>query len=212
MSKIDKVLFDIGGVLVPDAMQTVLFTPINGLVDRLGLDWERAYVAMTPAYRQFNHEPMSKEEDFWKAFGKEYGTDVSYDLVEEIDRELVIIDPQVSSVMSYLKDGGYSIGVISNNTDFWYSKHAKDMEFDQFVDPNLVFLSHTHGASKPVGLFKHVLEVVDPEECLFIDDRSDNIYIANYLGFATMHYSLQDTAIDLMTAVEAGLNNKLKTK
>lgn len=186
-------------------MQAVLFTPKKGLVDRLGLDWELAFQAMRPAYLKFNHTPISSEDDFWKAVGEEMGVDLPLELVYEIDKEIIVPNPQAREALDLVKSEGLKIGIISNNTDFWYKKVIETLNLNEYVDPNLVFVSHEYGVSKPVGLFKKALEVVNPKGSLFIDDRSDNIYVANYLGFAAMQYSMNEKTTGLLDVVKYGL-------
>ena len=206
--KIDTVLFDIGGVLFPDTLQSMFYTPKVGLVDRLGLDWKEVFPKMVDAYLEFSHTRDAREEEYWESVSKRLGVTIPLKLVHEVGREVLKPNPQAADAFSMLKQRELRIGIISNNTDFWYRDAAKALNLESAVEPELVFLSHQYGVSKPAGLFERVLEHVEPKTTLFIDDRADNIYVASYLGFRATEYSMNEDTTDLITVLKAGLASR----
>lgn len=202
IEKANTVLFDVGGVLTPDVIQATLFTPKKGLVDRLKLDWGKSFKAMTPAYEKFYLVPKSSEDDFWREIGKEIGVELPLDIVYEIEEEVVVPNPDAKKALDMIKNLGLRIGILSNNTDFWYSKVVKMFDLNRYVDPKLVFVSYQQGVLKPVGLFKKALEVVEPNKTVYLDDRSDYIWVAQNLGFHAMLYSVNDETSDLISILK----------
>ena len=75
----------------------------------------------------------------------------------------------------YIKNSGYGIYVLSNASDLFYTYFPKFLPLDFF---NGVFVSSDYLMLKPdVKIYETFLNKygLDPEECLFIDDREDNI-------------------------------------
>lgn len=205
-SKINTVLFDMGGVLVPDPMETILFTPKYGLVDQLGLDKDRVKREIVPSYNKFSHVEKSKEKDFWKELGRRLSVELPMDLVKEIGETLVVPNPQAEDVFKMLKELGFHIGIASNNTAFWYDKYSSILNLNKYVDLELVFVSHTVGKRKIDGMLHHIAESVNPNETLFIDNQELNLTIAKELGFHTEYYSITDESMNLIDTVKKALN------
>lgn len=82
----------------------------------------------------------------------------------------------------YVKDHGYGIYVLSNASDLFYDYFPKFLPLDFF---NGVFVSSDHLMLKPdVEIYKAFLEEYDlkGDECLFVDDREDNVLGAREAG------------------------------
>jgi len=205
-SKIDTVLFDMGGVLVPGSMETILFTPKYGLVDQLSLDKSRVKEEMVLSYNKFNKVEKSREEDFWKELGGRLSVEFPMSLVNEIGEKLIIPNPQAKDVFKMLKELGFRIGIASNNTAFWYDKYSSMLNLDEYVDSGLVFVSHIFGNRKTAGLLHHIAESVNPNETLFIDDQEYNLTVAKELGFHTEYYLITDKSMSLMNTVKKALD------
>lgn len=205
-SSINTVLFDMGGVLIPGSMETILFTPKYGLVDQLSLDKDRVKKEMIPSYLKFAHVGKSKEKDFWKELGKRLSVEFPMDLVKETSDKLIIPNSQAENVFKMLKELSFRIGIASNNTAFWYDKYSSMLNLDKYVDSELVFVSHTFGKRKTAGLLHHIAESVNPNETLFIDDQEYNLIMAKELGFHTEYYLITDKSMSLMNTVKKALN------
>ena len=195
-----------GGILVPDPMETILFTPKYGLVDRLGLDKNRVKEEMAPSYNKLSYVEKSKEEHFWKELGKRLSVEFPMDLVKEASDKLIIPNSQAEDVFKILKELSFRIGIASNNTAFWYDKYSSMLNLDKYVDSELVFVSHIFGNRKTDGMLHHIAESVNPSETLFIDDREYNLTIAKELGFHTEYYLITDKSMNLMGTVKKALN------
>lgn len=88
----------------------------------------------------------------------------------------------------YVKDHGYGIYVLSNASDLFYTYFPKFLPLDFF---NGVFVSSDYLMLKPdVEIYKTFLNKfgLNADECLFIDDRADNIAGAAKAGLNTFRF------------------------
>ena len=205
-TNINTVLFDAGGVLTPDPMETILFTPEIGLVDKLKLDEKLVRSKMMLSYDKFSTIPRSLEKDFWKDLGNNISTEIPIALVKKIEKELILPNPQAKEAITLIKDKGLKVGIISNNSSFWYDKQVILLELQKYSDPSLIFLSHQYGAVKARGLLKYAAEKLNPKQTLIIDDRPHNIKIAKELGFNTALYSMVNPPDSLISLLKSQLN------
>ena len=75
----------------------------------------------------------------------------------------------------YIKNKGYGIYILSNASDRFHQYFPRFLPLDFF---NGVAVSSDIHMIKPYeGIYKYILEKykLNPEECLFIDDRLENI-------------------------------------
>lgn len=95
------------------------------------------------------------------------------------------------SLMEYIKKlkEQYSLYILSNQVKELYEPFAKKHGFDRFFDGE--FISYEHGCAKPHAKFfnkflKHT--GFKPQECVFVDNQTNNINGAQALGFKTILY------------------------
>ncbi len=105
----------------------------------------------------------------------------------------------------------YACFLLSNTNALHLEKIKENsgrFSYKQFMKSfNACYLSHEMGSRKPENaFFEKVLTEQDlkAEECLFIDDREENIEAAKALGFKTWHFDPKKDNILL-------LNKKLKS-
>jgi HAD superfamily hydrolase (TIGR01509 family) len=88
-----------------------------------------------------------------------------------------------------LKKKGYRVYIFSNNQRTWPRKFARILQTDFFQFPYIN--SATAGLRKPhPNFYKLLLSKYDinPNETIFIDDKSKNLPPAEKLGIRTFHY------------------------
>lgn len=88
----------------------------------------------------------------------------------------------------YVKDHGYGIYVLSNASDLFYTYFPKFLPLDFF---NGVFVSSDYLMLKPdLEIYEKFLEVqgLKADECLFIDDREENVLGAQKAGMNTFRF------------------------
>lgn len=84
----------------------------------------------------------------------------------------------------YLKNKGYKLFVLSNASDLFYSYFPRLAPLDYFDG---IIVSSDYLLLKPdIKIYKLILDKfkLNPEECLFIDDRSENIRGAQKAGIS----------------------------
>ena len=101
-----------------------------------------------------------------------------------------------------LKKDGYKVYVLSNypKTPFLYAE--KFLDFLQYIDGGVI--SYEVKTVKPEEkIYKLLLEKysLQPEECVFLDDRSENILTAEHLGFKTIHFETYEQAREALNAM-----------
>ena len=87
-----------------------------------------------------------------------------------------------------VKNSGYGIYILSNASDLFYVYFPKFLPLDFF---NGVFVSSDYHMLKPdVNIYKAFLEKysLKADECLFVDDREDNVAGAKEAGLNTFRF------------------------
>lgn len=183
------VLLDVGGVLVSDYWETILLTPELGLADRLGLERPQVEEVGLSLWEHYCRRPAD-EATYWADLERALGVVVPPSLPQDLDG-LVAPAPGADALLASMRDSGVSLGVISNNTAFWFPKQAARVGLDAYVDPELVFLSHEHGRTKgdEPSLFDVVAVLVDPSTALVVDDRPGNVDAARHRGFHAVRHA-----------------------
>ena len=75
----------------------------------------------------------------------------------------------------YIKNKGYGIYILSNASDRFYQYFPRFLPLNYF--DGVVVSSDIHMIKPYEGIYKYILDKykLNPEECLFIDDRKENI-------------------------------------
>jgi FMN phosphatase YigB (HAD superfamily) len=183
------VFFDIGGVLAPDCWETLLVAPGKGLATRLGVPASMLVAAARPLWPRYAVR-RSSEIDYWTELGEATGQRISIDMVREAQRDLIVPNPFSIEALEHARRTGLRIGVISDNTPFWYNQQAQLLDLERYADSELIFLSFERGvlkSSRPHSLFRVAAEAIDPASALVVEDRSKHIHEARAAGFATYY-------------------------
>mmetsp|Transcript_41283 Transcript_41283/g.84976 ORF Transcript_41283/g.84976 Transcript_41283/m.84976 type:complete len:166 (+) Transcript_41283:143-640(+) len=98
---------------------------------------------------------------------------------------------------------GIVLGVISNHLGFWFHEEcATPCGLRDLVSPELLLVSSEVGCSKPGNrifeLFLERLHVQHPgltaADCIFVDDKVDNVTAAQALGFQGLCFNAKTAA------------------
>lgn len=163
------IVFDIGGVLV----RTGSF-PKN-VAFKMAMDLK---IPKKGLYNELNRFLPDLEKDTKKLFFSEnlylkYAT-----MYFKINRELLDFAIKLQK--------SFSIGIISN-IDKWIVQIPQNQEVINTFDHHLVVLSYQVNSRKPQRkIFQFLLHKtkLNPEECLFIDNKEENVKAAQELGMA----------------------------
>ena len=178
------VLFDFGGVLAEEGFREGL----RAIARSQGLDPVAVHRAgMEAVYVSGYVLGRGTEADFWRMVRQRtgvHGEDAA--LTAEILSRFVV-RPRMLAAVRALREKGYSVAILSDQTDWLERLDARDHFFADF---DRVFNSYRLGTGK---LYPEVFtEVVTrlgvrPEETLFVDDLAGNVERAAALGLRTLH-------------------------
>lgn len=203
----DTILFDVGGVVIKQSDNS------EDIRRRLAMNDETFRSIWHNVVRKFGSGSIT-EDEVWHQFAANGGAKV--DRSEDIfgttlERQLEIY----TSVLDYIKElGGYGYrsAVLSDTNEAHAAVLRRHGVYEPFTDG--VFLSHEIGIRKPEAeAFEYALEhlnVSDPSNVLFVDDRMRNILAAYVLGIQTLYVpgTEQENLAILKEAIE---RNQLPT-
>lgn len=95
-----------------------------------------------------------------------------------------------------LKSKGYRVLVLSNLSNKTLSECAADMKFLNYIDGGI--LSFRDGVVKPEPeIYRLLIEryFLTPEECVFLDDRRENIEAAEKFGMHGIVFTTREEAL-----------------
>ena len=131
--------------------------------------------------RSFDEGKITPEE-FYNQVTKVLQASIDYDSFYSIYNDVFSLNPPVLEIMQRLK-GNYRL-VLLSNTDvmrfgFVKKKFPEIMIFDEYI------LSYEVGSMKPhPQIYREALKRtgIKAEECIFIDDKEENVEVAQRLG------------------------------
>lgn len=191
---IKNIIFDLGDVLVD-------FDPLRVMremgLDEAGVESVAEHTVFGPHWKELDRGVLDKSEVFGKMISEapaEYKASVSDFLNNQVLKTVKSFDYARKWVGS-LKEKGLKIYLLTNYPEWMFDYHYKNVfTFTDFVDGKVV--SGVVKLIKPdEGIYKTLLEKYNltAEECIFIDDRSENVEAANKLGIKGICFTKQKT-------------------
>lgn len=176
---IKNVIFDIGGVLMDYRWIDVVmgYGLTREKADEIGRkflrhktwhDLDRGVITEEEAIAAYEKE-FPEEGDLFRYFFDHKG-DLDIPRTEVVER------------FYKLKKAGYSIYLLSNYSKCLFEAHYKDISFSNLIDGKVI--SYEDHLMKPEPeIYERLLTKYDlvPEECIFFDDRDDNVEAAKKL-------------------------------
>lgn len=98
-----------------------------------------------------------------------------------------------------LKEKGYQVLVLSNFSDLILRTNRDQMKFLEVIDGGI--LSYREHVIKPdAGIYRLLMEQYDlkPEECIFLDDREENVQAAQAVGWNAIQFTDRKAAVEEM--------------
>lgn len=91
--------------------------------------------------------------------------------------------PEVWDKIRTLKNKGYKIYLLSNYSEYLFSSHTAGAQFLEDIDGKLVSYM-VHQVKPDRDIYESLLQRFDlkPEECIFFDDRPENIQAGEEVG------------------------------
>ena len=176
---IKVVFFDVGGVLVLD----FIHQKVKDLADRYGKNRElQRILEVSAKIRPQVDLGNLGESEFWVRILQEVGVQAS-ERDCQCEPYFRAIDG-VQAVAQDLRAKGLRTAILSNDSRELALLRRERFGFDNIFDD--IIISSEHGMIKPdEKIFQLALNrsAVTADECVFIDDREENILTARSLGF-----------------------------
>ena len=179
------IIFDIGNVLIGYRWQDMLIedhgmNPEDAL--RLG-----SGVFNNPNWLRLDAGNISLQEM------AEYAIKDMPDLAEDVKwffenaRLMRVKRPSIWNEMKVLREKGYGIYLLSNYSEELLESHVGDTEIRDLVDGGVVSFQ-IHEIKPEPAIYQYLLQKYDlkPEDCLFFDDRAENVEAARKLGISAI--------------------------
>jgi len=104
-----------------------------------------------------------------------------------------------------LKSAGYHIYILSNYSKRTYEKTREELSFELFTD-GAIFSFMVKEVKPEAKIYHLLLEKYNllPDECVFLDDRKENLKIPEALGICTICFTTKEHAVEEMHKI--GIN------
>ena len=180
---IKTIIFDYAGVITPTRDKSNF---ANKYSDRFGMKTPKL---MDILYKNWDAAAIGvmSDKQYWSELGK--NLKIEPEELKNLIIETFPIDQRIIKIIDSIKDQ-YTIIMVSNQIEDWLEKVIEE---NNLKDKFHYFTNSYHaGAAKPdKKIFMEALEKSNskPEETLFIDDSTKNIFAAKNLGMETIQYN-----------------------
>ena len=192
-------VFDFGGVIA-EADKEALYLHLQR-----ALNCSRPQVAQVLDHLRESQAKGISEEEFWKDYAASTNTSLPQNWNETLDiakQSAVRPIPRMIELVKTLKGQGYRVAMLSN-VQKHQAKVIRDKGLYLYFDP--LVLSCEIGVEKPkIEAFQILLQRLQakPQDCIMIDDSSENIRAAQQLG---MSFILFQNVEQLQAELKTGL-------
>ncbi|MDO8628294.1 MAG: HAD family phosphatase [Nanoarchaeota archaeon] len=180
---IKQIVFDNGGVIVSSSSKFFLpkFLPYTN----------RTLSSLIHSYRELAHNldtGSESEKSFYARFTKHMGLRCDWRKIHKLRYGVTKLIPGMTVVVRKLAER-YPLYMLNNEYREFMEFLLSRFTYFQYFKGRLT--SYDVGCRKPdPKFFKMFLQKfhVKASECLFIDDREDNIHVAHQLGFQVIRF------------------------
>jgi len=190
------VVFDFGGVMVDFGLQDFM----KSMAEELNMPIEE-FKAAIKAEIPLLATGKLKEKDFWIAFSEKYNTSLPKDWSDkyrEVIKRLVKPKKEMYDLVVRLKEKGYQVAMLSDVTE-WQASVFQELNLYEGFDP--LVLSYEINTRKPKEeSYLLLLQKLNkqPSQCIFIDDRIENVEEAKKLGIQAIAFESYDKLIQAL--------------
>lgn len=177
---IKNIVFDVGEVLLEYRWKDMLID--------YGLDEETAVTVSKelfddPLWEQFDLAILDFEEiiERYEAKYPEHKEIIKWFTTH--GEFMHVARPDVWAKVHMLKEKGYGIYILSNYSEELFMKHTNGAPFIDDAD-GMVVSYQIHKIKPDKAIYQHLFDKynLNPNECLFFDDRAVNVEASNKLG------------------------------
>jgi len=185
---IKTIIFDINGVLFP----------VQPYIERQGEISRSKFRMIKQMVIDIYKKGKISKEYLRKKIYSGSNKNLSKKELDVIFKSLTLIDKDIFTLIKKLS-GDYKIYSIVNEAPKWTDIRVELFNLDKFIQK--IFVSSEVWIQKPdkriYDLFLRETKL-NPQECLFIDDRKENIKSAKELGFETIFFETKGKLIKKM--------------
>jgi len=185
-NNIKLVFFDLGSVLIHVHIEKFFLA----FARHTGLDLETVKLkseSLRSVVSEFNCGTITPV-DFYNKTCNGYGN-LSFEDFADMYTNIFTLNEDIASIASKLKKH-VRLSIISNTDEMHYGyimEHFPVMKM--FENPVTSFRARSIKPDKEIFLYALNKVQLKSEECLFIDDKRENVDSANVLGFNGIHYT-----------------------
>lgn len=182
---IKYIIFDVGGILFQNGPTHLAVELSREIIGKLSDEGEKEYLHFRPLMQT----GRMKTRDFFTHLVRKYKLKRTVDTIASnwlsFYAEIAVLNKEIVDLICNLKKT-YTVCGFSNTIDI-HGDYNKSIGNYSVLDR--IFLSYEIGFRKPDReAYEFVLSFLKarPEECVFIDDREENIAAAENLGIKTI--------------------------
>lgn len=186
---VKAILFDFGGVIAEEGFREGL----KKIAEKNGLDPAGFYAAAETLIHETGYlTGRTEESEYWNMLRERtgiHGTD------RELRQEILnrfIIRPRMIAGVDSLRTRGFTLGLLSDQTNWLDELDEKERIFRHF---DRIFNSyHIHISKRDLSTFTRISRMlaVNPEETMFIDDNRNHVRRAASAGYNTILFTGYD--------------------
>ncbi len=189
---IKNVVFDIGMVLVDFNWR--------GVMANLGFTEEETEkvggVILSELWNELDRGVMPEEEVTGMMKNEIPGYEEKFDLFWKYLYDTIEIFPYAVEWVKSMKDRGFNTYLLSNFPQGFYRNSEENyFDFMPYIDGKIIS-SHVKYIKPEAEIYRTLLETYDlkAQECVFFDDRADNVEGAKAVGIHGIHFTDFETA------------------
>jgi len=151
-------------------------------------EYEKFIPQLKPIIEKFD-KGLVDQEKFWMEFSDALGKvmpEKCGEKAKKMYKDKFVFFSEVIGLIEKLKSDGFRLSILSNMFPYQVEVIKENNGYDLFDD---VFISCERGLKKlDLEFYELVIKEmnVSPQECLFIDDKEENILPAEKLGMKTV--------------------------
>ena len=180
---INTIIFDFAGVITRTNFLPALIKECEEKFGMDGAEFKKLFIA--------NEEPFMIGQmsckDFWQITCKGYN--VPYEKFADVFSNAYEINPEMVELLKKLNEK-YFVAMLSDNFD-GLAQSVRNNTVLVGLFKRIFLSNEIHLAKKTPGCFEYVLRELGkaPSECIFTDDKEENLKPAIALGINTIHFT-----------------------
>ena len=193
------IIFDIGGVIATDLHKPLLMEIANDRYPPL----ERSNI-LRAADRPWNRIKIDSnysEDRFWEEVIANGHLGESVPELKCLVRKRMRVFRDTVKVAENLRTQGYRVGILSNHAKPWFEELCTRFRLYDLFDKEISVVSYAIGVAKPdkkayevlLERLKKNISDFDTKKCIFVDDKIENVEVANSMGVIGIQF---DSRID----------------